>query len=294
VGHTISPAANRIAYSHSFLANFEIWQLYNGGAVRSPLSSTFNDGNPQFSPDGLKVVFASGRSGHPAVWVANADGSGAIQLTHSRASGSPRWSPDGRSIVYDTRDENGRWGVNVIDAAGGQPVQIVRHPADDFAPGFSRDGTWVYFASNRDKQTEIYRVPVSGGDPIRITDNGGAVAFESADGKSLYYLKEHLARGVPLFVRRLDGGPERKVIDSVSSLNFAVTDDGIYYTTSAEDDRLSILIFDPKTGQSREVHRNLGPFYGLHSLTVSPDGKTILLGASAQTAADLYLVENFR
>jgi Tol biopolymer transport system component/DNA-binding winged helix-turn-helix (wHTH) protein len=293
-GHTISPAANRIAYSHSLLGNREIWQPSKDGIVRSPLSSTFNDRNPQFSPDGRKVVFGSWRSGRPEIWVANADGSGATQLTRSRGSGSPRWSPDGRSVVYDTRDENGRWDVNVVDAAGGQPAQIVRHPADDFAPGFSRDGTWIYFASNRDKQNDIYRVPASGGDPVRITENGGAIAVESNDGKSLYYLKEHVVRGVPLFVRPLDGGPERKVIESVSSSNFAITDDGIYYASSAEEDRVSILVFDPKTGQSREVYSNLGPFYGTYSLTVSPAGKAILLGATAERAADLYLVENFR
>jgi Tol biopolymer transport system component len=154
---------------------------------------------------------------------------------------------------------------------------------------------WIYFASNRDKQTNIYRVRVTGGDPVRITDNGGAIAFESFDGKSIYYLKENWARDVPLFVRSLHGGAERKVIDSVSSRYFAVTKDGIYYTSSAEaNDRLNVLLFDPATGKSHEVRRNVGPFYGINSLTVSPDGKTMLLGASAQMAADLYLIENFR
>jgi Tol biopolymer transport system component/DNA-binding winged helix-turn-helix (wHTH) protein len=293
-GHAISRAANRLAFSQVSITNFEIWQLEKAGAVRSSMSSTFNDGSPQFSPDGRKVVFGSSRSGRNEIWVANADGSAAIQLTYSRGSGSPRWSPDGRLIVYDTLDVNGRWDVNVIDATGGQPVRVAGHPSDDFAPGFSRDGTWIYFASNRDKQTDVYRIPAAGGDPVRVTDNGGVVAFESADGKSLYYLKEYLVRGTPLFVRPLDGGAERKVIDSISSGNFAVTSDGIYYTSIAEGDRFNVLVFDPRTGESREVYRNVGPFYGLHSLTVAPVSKAILLGASAQTAADLYLVENFR
>jgi Tol biopolymer transport system component/DNA-binding winged helix-turn-helix (wHTH) protein len=70
IGLTISPAAKRIAFSHSVLANFEIWQLESAGVLRHPVSSTFNDGDPQFSPDGRKIVFTSGRSGRTQIWVA--------------------------------------------------------------------------------------------------------------------------------------------------------------------------------------------------------------------------------
>jgi Tol biopolymer transport system component len=77
---TISRSGSRVAYSKT-QANTDIWKLEGGVFARSPLSSTLHDGSPQFSPDGSKVAFNSNRSGNEEIWVANADGSGAIKLT---------------------------------------------------------------------------------------------------------------------------------------------------------------------------------------------------------------------
>jgi hypothetical protein len=36
---------------------------------------------------------------------------------------------------------------------------------------------------------EVWKVPVAGGQAIQITSRGGFAAFESQDGKTLYYAK---------------------------------------------------------------------------------------------------------
>ena len=52
-------------------------------APRPVLVSSFWDIQPQFSPDGNQLVFASSRSGEALdIWLAAADGSNAHQLTH--------------------------------------------------------------------------------------------------------------------------------------------------------------------------------------------------------------------
>src|ERR1041385_469103 len=47
---------------------------------------------------------------------------------------------------------------------------------------------------------------------VQVTKKNGYVAFESADGVSLYYLKE---RSGPLWKMPLGGGPETQVLDFV-------------------------------------------------------------------------------
>jgi len=44
---------------------------------------------------------------------------------------------------------------------------------NEHGPSFSRDGRWIYFASFRTGRYEVWKVPVTGGDPIQITHTGG-------------------------------------------------------------------------------------------------------------------------
>lgn len=73
-----------------------------------------------------------------------------------------------------------------------------------------------------------------------------------------------------------------------------MTERGIYYLTLAGDRVLSIRLLEPATGLAREVARISQEFDGPFQLAVRPSDKTLLLGASRATNADLYLVENFR
>lgn len=289
----VSRSGGRMAYT-IIHADRDLWRMDRGVCTRSPLSSTRNEAGPQFSPDGRRVTFVSWRSGTQAVWVADADGSNAIQLTFSRPAGTPRWSPDGKRIAYDTQGEDGLWDIEIIDSSGGNPFPLVHRKSDDKAPSFSRDGKWVYFASNASGSDEIFRVPVTGGEPVRVTDNGGFVAFESMDGRSIYYTKTP-AGCAPLYVRSLKGGPEREVASSVCLRGFTVTKQGIYYVTGNLDDRrYSIILLDPRRLTSVSVGEIEGRLDLSQGLAVSPDGKTVLFAASAQAGADLMLVENYR
>jgi eukaryotic-like serine/threonine-protein kinase len=290
---TLSRTGSRLAYAQ-YYADSDIFAIRDEAMSRSLLSSTRGDSGPQYSPDGMRVALYSYRSGAQEVWVANADGSNAVQLTTSRASGTPRWSPDSRRIVFDTQGADGRWRIRVVDAAGGQPAQVVRDEADDKVPSFSRDGKWIYFASNRGGRDEIYRVPIEGGEPARMTDNGGYVAFESIDGESLYYTKT--AGGcTPLFVRPVRGGPERQVADSVCARGFVVNDRGIYHISGNLSRREYVVqLLDPVTGKSTVLWKIDSRLYLNQGLAVSPDGKTILISASRSSGADLMLVEGFR
>jgi len=120
-----------------------------------------------------------------------------------------------------------------------------------------------------------------------MTTEGGDYAFESIDGRTLYYL--NLTR--ELYAKPLGGGREQKLIDVVTG-GFAVFQDGIFYCGSPGKDGTSPLLFYGFSSRSsREITRITGLGSGL---TVSSDRKTVLYSASLSSGQDLMLIENLR
>jgi serine/threonine protein kinase/dipeptidyl aminopeptidase/acylaminoacyl peptidase len=263
----------------------------SGLPANHPVSSSRNEEVPQFSPDGKRIVFTSDRSGKLAVWVSNKDGSGAEQLTFLNATitGCPRWSPDGNRIVFDSNAE-GQYEVYVIPSKGGNPTRMTNNPANDAVASWSRDGRWIYFMSNRTGQPQIWKMPSAGGDAVQVTANGGYVALEAPDGKTLYYTRTGGASS--LWKLPLQGGEETKVVDAVTFLNFSLGQKGIYFAPLAAWFQRSIEYMDFATGRTQTIA--VVGRYGTTGLSVSPDERTILYGQQDQLTSDLMLVEGFR
>jgi len=250
------------------------------------ISSTRVDHKAQYSPDGTRIAFESDRSGNPEIWVCNADGSNPVQITAFRNAwaGSPRWSPDGRMIAFDG-DAAGSWDIYTVPSSGGKPVRLTTTDANEFRPSWSHDGKWIYYGTGR---SQIWKLPAGGGPAIQVTKNGGSVAFESVDGKDLYYTKERELWRIPV-----QGGTEVRVLESLVYNSFALTARGLYFLEGSEswdlNPRLKFLDFT--TRDVTEVAA-LGPTSG--ELAVSPDEKWILFQKVDHAASELMLVENFR
>ena len=290
-------SAAKLAYVRSF-ADTNIWRIDTSEVgVPSPsppviaITSTRQDGNPQFSPDGNRVAFVSNRSGGTEIWIADSDGSNAFQLTTMGASatGTPRWSPDGQLITFNSNLE-GHWDIYVVSASGGRPRRLTDHYANDASPSFSRDGRWVYFNSNRTGEFQIWKVPSAGGEAAQLTWNRGYIAFESPDAAYIYYTQT-LAGPSALWRMPVAGGQPAKVLDGVVWRNFVVLERGIYYIDIGPGGS-RLQFFDLGAGGVKTVATGLGEVrYGL---TASADGRTILYTRVDSTIDDLMLVENYR
>jgi Tol biopolymer transport system component len=99
---------------------------------------------------------------------------------------NPRWSPDGQSIVFDSHP-GGLRDLYLISPDGGAPRRLTSGPEVESEARWSRDGKWIYFASDRSGRFEVWKMPASGDAPVQVTKNGGAAAFESTDGRFLYW-----------------------------------------------------------------------------------------------------------
>jgi Tol biopolymer transport system component/DNA-binding winged helix-turn-helix (wHTH) protein len=296
--HVNAPAialqGNRLAYVQSFL-DADIWQIQPGKAPHPFTSSTREEDSPQFSPDGTRVAFSSSRSGLMQIWICDADGKNTVQLTHFEAgpSGTPRWSPDGRWIAFDRQAEEG-WRIFVMAADGGQVRRLTRdNGADEVIPSWSGDGKSLYYACNRTGRFEIWKASMQGRNCTQLTHNGGFVAFESRDGRSIYYTNNIHDGNSILWILPNTGGKERTVLKSVAGRSFAVMQDGIYYLAQVSEAGGSINFHRFSTGKDEELATFKERAYAM-GLTVSPDRKTILLPVFVRMGSDVMVAENFR
>jgi TolB protein len=168
--HGWSPDGATLAYVRVGLdGSYDIWAKDLAGGVPRPLivGPGVDDG-PEYSPDGRYLYFNSTRSGAMALWRAQADGTGPVQLTHdpARRDWFPHLSPDGKQIVYVSFGDD----VALADhPPNREDVQLRIMPSDGSAPpailtrlfggqgtinvpSWSPDGTRVAFVSYRLKR----------------------------------------------------------------------------------------------------------------------------------------------
>jgi len=289
---SIPRRGNLLAYVHPSV-NSSIWQirLSDERRVLRPatrlIMSRGQNFRPSFSPDGKKVVFESDRLGNSDIWYCDSDGSNCAQLTslHGTA-GTARWSPDGHHVVFEVQLQH-FYEIYVIDLPDGRPRLLPTFPkSDNGAPNWSRDGKWIYFYSTDEKGLfQLWKVPLEGGVPVRVTRNGGIYAIESEDGRFLYYTKSSGIWRMPL-----NGGGEEIVLDqAIGWPNWAVSRRGIYFLLR-KDEKGRIEFFDFATHKRTPIANVDKPTIGL---ALSPDERSILYSRNEFEDYEIMLVKNF-
>jgi len=231
---------------------------------------------PQPSPDGKKLAFAAGRTDSEEIWVCNIDGSSPRMLTNLRSVGTPRWSPDSRWIAFDSDGRSGHSAIFVVSADGGPARAVVQDESNNSVPSWSRDGKYIYFASNRGMSWEseqLWKVAAAGGEPSQVTYHGGFSAFESPDGKIVYYAK-HRYQHPEIWQVPANGGAESRValVHPSTWASWAVTKNGILLLSEYESSASQLVYFD---FASRSVHPLATLQKASFWLAASADGSSV-------------------
>jgi DNA-binding winged helix-turn-helix (wHTH) protein len=253
--------------------------------LRTVVSGSGSAG-PQFSPDGKHIAFMSNRSGPWQIWVSSVDGSDPVQISSTDSAGTPRWSPDGKKIAFDAPCDEG----TCVFLAPIDRREPARRLDEGFVPSFSRNGTWIYFASERSAGWQVWKIPARGGLAQEVTREGGFAAFESSDG-FVYYAKSRDA-SPEIWRVRPSGGEESLVSGRIHPRTWAswtVTQKGILFVSDAPGKSSQLNLYEAATDQIRQLLAlPSSPFW----MGASADGHRVAVNDAAER--QITLVENLR
>ncbi len=242
---------------------------------------------------GGRIVFTSYRSENPDLWITDADGSNLRQLTHGEGSNSdPTVSRDGRTIVF-TSSRSGTQSIWKMDIDGGNPVQLTRN-SFEFFPKITPDGKDVVYDR---RMGGVFKVSLTGGEPIQLIPDPGYQPSVSPDGKLLAVTKRRLdPPGNYLDILPLAGGPSIRQFNIPvlampgTPLSWTPDSKGVIFLDSR--DGVGNLWLQPLAGGKPKQVTNFSSDR-IYSFDWSPDGKQLVV-ARGNSSSDIVMISNFR
>ena len=155
---TVSPGGDSLVFVSDRDGNRELYLVYSDDPEMSELARAMrlklerltdnptDEHTPRWSPVGNHLAFIRGKG--DLVIRDMKKGEERILLT-GWSMLQYEWSPDGQWIAYAREDNEYNSDVYIIPAAGGEPINISRHPDEDDRPIWSTDGRKLGFRSRR-------------------------------------------------------------------------------------------------------------------------------------------------
>ncbi len=199
---------------------------------------------------------------------------------------SPVVSPDGRTVVFllrqtDLEANTGRTHLWAVATDGTGLRQLTTATASDDSPTFSPDGTSLYFLTGRSGSSQVWRLPLGGGEAEQVTRLPLDVdSFRlSRDGKLL-------ALGMAVFPDCTDLACTKARLDerAASKASGRIYDHlFIRHWDTWEDGRRNHVLVVPVAGgtpvdllKGMEADAPSKPFGGNEEYTFTPDGKGVV------------------
>ncbi len=134
--------------------------------------------NPAWSPDGRYIAFSGQSGGVSDLYMVDLETEELTQLTNDRnADFQPAWSPDGSTIAFVTDGRTdftqlsyGKPQLALLDveARTSELIELFG-PAKHINPQFAPDGRSLYFITDYDGFSDIYRYTFAGAEIRRVT-----------------------------------------------------------------------------------------------------------------------------
>jgi len=175
---------------------------------------------------------------------------------------------------------------------GGAPQVLTPEKTHNVCPSWSHDGKWIYFASMRSGDFQVWKVPAAGGTALQVTHHGGHAALETLDGRFLYYAKNSYAEP-EIWRVPVDGGSEQPVplVRPGTWASWQVVQGGILFVGPSLGHQAVLSFFDiAKDRTSSVAVLDRTPFW----LGATANGKTVAFDQPGREQTQAMMVENFR
>ena len=195
----ISPDGRRVAVSRydrsTSTRNLWIIDLEHTGMASQFTSHQSWATCPLWSPDGTRIVFASGATSgagqlYEKILTGTADERALVQLTY----GCPLdWSRDGQSLLYGISGDSGSSGSGlwILPLVGKAAPKSLAGPWPRVVwAHISPNGRWMAYVSDTSGRNEVYVRSFPAGDvgPWRVSSHGGIDPRWRGDGRELFFI----------------------------------------------------------------------------------------------------------
>ncbi len=142
---------------------------YDGHNLRQVTSNGAINLSPEWSPDGIKLLFTSYVRNRPDLWIWDLSrGQGWPISARAGLNVSGRFSPDGRTIAAALSFQ-GLPKIYEITIEGSIIKRLTDGRGNDISPSWSPDGSNIAYVSDQAGSPQIYVVSSNGGQPRRVT-----------------------------------------------------------------------------------------------------------------------------
>jgi len=244
--------------------------------------------SPVWSADGHWLYFVSNRDGPRDIYGLPVAGDGhtagpTLRLSTGLGAHTISLMPGGSRLAYSKFSvRKSIWSMPipaspVKTSAGATRITNANEYIEVVA--VSRDGKWLFYDSDLAGNSDIFRLPLAGGEPERLTTNAADDFYptSSPDGKEVAF-HSWRSGSRDLFVMRLDGGGEQQITHSrrqEALPDWSPTGNAIAFGNLETGNGIWVVRRDAHGRWGEPVQRAPGGTLP----TWSPDGRSILYAA---------------
>ncbi|MBO0719836.1 MAG: PD40 domain-containing protein [Blastocatellia bacterium] len=311
-----SPDGDRIAFvwTGDKGDNADIYvRLVDGGNSVRLTTDPGDDVNPVWSPDGSMIAFYRSTAAGDGIYIMPSLGGPERKLTTTWANrfsfGSHtwlHWSPDGKWLVLSDKSSAAEpFSLFLVSPETGERRRLTSPQPTyigDCSPAFSPDGSQVAFVRVFSAVVgEVYLVPTEGGEPRRLTHEGGGASnlTWTLNGREIVFSMRYGGR-TQLHRVSIDGGPTQWLAASGNDAHFpSFSPQGNRLAWTKNTANADIFRAALTNNQKTNNHDANKSFAGVIVSTTfeaspqySPDGKRIAFQSSRSGDGEIWVCDS--